>query len=60
MIKHILTDQLLTRRPKPYTGRDDDPAKIEEVLDDCLMKLGYHDQANVEDFDKIIMGPTIK
>lgn len=32
---------LLCHHPPPATGRDDDEAKIKEILDDTLLKLGY-------------------
>ena len=34
---------LLTRHPQPFTGRDDDPAKLEEIVTDVMEKMGMFD-----------------
>ena len=51
-------EQLLTRHPPPATGKDDDPDKLREILDDFLLKMGYHEISGKE--QKILFGPDHK
>ncbi len=48
---------LLYRHPPPYSGKDDDPAKLREVADDVLTKMGYHEGSSCS---KILFGPDNK
>ena len=50
---------LLTRHPPPAIGRDDDEAKIKEILDNILLKLGYL-TSQKKRADKILCGPDNK
>ena len=50
--------QLVTRHPPPATGRDDDPDKLQEILDDLLLKMGHQDISDHE--EKILFGPDHK
>ena len=50
--------QLLTRHPPPATGKDDDPDKLREILDDVLLKIGQ-EETN-EESQKILFGPDHK
>ena len=55
--KHVC-EQLLTRHPPPASGKDDDPDKLREILDDFLLKMGYHEISGNE--EKILFGPDHK
>ena len=50
---------LLTRHPPPAMGRDDDPSKIREILDDVLVKMGYEADTN-RGVNRILCGPDNK
>ena len=50
---------LLTRHPPPAIGRDDDPSKIREILDDVLLKMGYEADPN-KGVNRILCGPDNK
>ena len=50
---------LLTRHPPPAMGRDDDPSKIKEILDDVLVKMGYEADTN-RGVNRILCGPDNK
>ena len=50
---------LLTRHPPPAVGRDDDEAKIKEILDSTLLKLGYL-TSQERRADRILCGPDNK
>ena len=50
--------ELLTRRPPPVAGRDDDITKLKEILDDMLLKLGYNNAHGHS--DRILCGPDNK
>ena len=50
---------LLCRHPPPATGRDDDEAKIKEILDDTLLKLGYL-TSEERRANRILCGPDNK
>ena len=50
---------LLTRHPPPAVGRDDDPSKIREILDDILVKMGYEADPN-RCVNRILCGPDNK
>ena len=58
MRKHMLP-ALLTRHPMPFSGKGDDIAKLKEVLDDTITKLGYDDIPS-PDCEKILFGPDQK
>ena len=55
--KHVCPE-LLTKHPPPATGRDDDPDKLKEILDDLLVKMGHYELSGHE--EKIIFGPDHK
>lgn len=50
---------LLTRHPPPAVGRDDDPSKIREILDDILVKMGYDADPN-RSVNRFLCGPDNK
>ena len=50
---------LLTRHPPPAIGRDDDPSKIREILDDVLLKMGYEADPK-RAVNRILCGPDNK
>lgn len=50
---------LLTHHPPPAVGRDDDPSKIREILDDVLVKMGYEADPN-RSVNRILCGPDNK
>lgn len=50
---------LLTRHPPLAVGRDDDPSKISEILDNILVKMGYETAPN-RSVNRILCGPDNK
>ena len=56
--KKFILPPLLTRHPPPYAGRDDDPIKLREILDELLVRMGYYDDAMPK--FKILFGPDYK
>ena len=57
--KKNIIPELLYRHPPPYSGRDDDPAKLREIADDLRTMLGYNDHSS-QGKDKVLFGPDHK
>ena len=51
---------LLCRHPPPATGRDDDISKLQQILDELLIRLGHNDKAYLGKSDKILFGADHK
>ena len=46
---------LLCRHPEPYSGRDDDPVKLKEIMSDIMVKLGIYSE-NPDMSTRILFG----